>query len=357
MLRHGFADWGLLLALTVLWGSAFLLTKVAVGTFPPDLVVAGRLAIASLLLVPLALVFARRLPMSSRLWLFLVLIGLFGSALPFSLISWGQKFIDSGVAGILMAVMPLATLSLSHFLVPGERLTSYRIAGFVLGFVGVVILMGPEAMVQLVNGSGQLVPMLAVLGGAFCYAIAAILARLRPPSDALASASATTLLATFMIVPFVLLDPGLDDAALAPPPHAVAALVVLGVFSTALAAILYFRLIKSAGPAFVSQLNYLIPLWAVLIGVIFLGERPQPEHFAALGLILGGILLAQLERRFLQRRSRLRESGGAGMDHPPMTPPSALVMTTTEGRGGILGSKSGQRVAGSSKVEDRPNGG
>jgi drug/metabolite transporter (DMT)-like permease len=303
----------LLLALTVLWGSAFLFTKIAVTSMPAQVVVAGRLAIAALLLVPLALAIARRLPHNRRLWLFLVAIALFGNALPFSLITWGQKYIDSGLAGILMAVMPLATLSLSHYLVPGERLTRFRIGGFILGFAGVIVLMGPEALLQLVNGGGHLMPMLAVLGGAVCYAISAILARLRPSSDALSSAAVTTLIASLMITPFVL-QAGVLESLQRPSASAVVAVAVLGVFSTALAAILYFRLIKSAGPAFVSQLNYLIPLWAVVVGVLFLDERPELKHLLALALILGGILLAQMERRRALDRMKATEAIRAGAE-------------------------------------------
>ena len=294
--RYGPTDWGLLLALAVLWGSAFLFTKIAVDSIPPPLVVVGRLIIASLLLAPLALAVGRRLPKDRRLWLFLVLIAFFGNALPFSLITWGQQFIDSGLAGILMAVMPLATLSLSHYLVPGERLTPLRIAGFLLGFAGVVVLMGPEALLALVDGTGEPLPMLAVIAGAICYAIASILARLRPPSDALSSAAATTLLATSMIA-LLVAGPAPTDMDRLPTATALAAVAALGVFSTALAAILYFRLIKSAGPAFVSQLNHLIPLWAVLVGVLFLGERPELKHLIALAIILGGVLLVQLDQR------------------------------------------------------------
>jgi drug/metabolite transporter (DMT)-like permease len=305
--RHGLSDWGLLLALTVVWGSAFLFTKIAVCTISSPRVVAGRLVIASLLLVPIALARGRRLPSDGRLWLFLVLIAVFGNALPFSLIAWGQRWIDSGLAGILMAAMPLVTLSLAHFLVPGERLTAFRVGGFLLGFAGVVVLMGPEALVGLVDGTGDLFPMLAVLGGAVCYAVSAILARLRPTSDALPSAAATTLLAALMITPFAFWPRGSSSWEI-PSAGGLAAVAVLGAFSTALAAVLYFRLVKSAGPAFVSQLNYLIPLWAVLIGMLFLGESPQPKHLFALALILGGVLLAQLEGR-LRRRQGGSEAG------------------------------------------------
>lgn len=308
MTPHPIGDWVRLLALTVLWGSAFLLTKVAVSALDPDLVVAGRLLVACLLLVPLATWRSTSrgagTPWGARLWVFLFLIAVFGNALPFSLIAWGQQRIDSALAGILMAIMPLATLGLSHYLVPGERLTPYRVAGFLLGFTGVVVLMGPDVLGEVANGEGSLLPMLAVLGGALCYAISAILARLRPASDALPSAAATTLIASGLMLPFVL-GPGDPDPLGQATVASAAAVLALGAFSTALASILYFQLIKSAGPAFISQLNYLIPLWAVAVGMLFLGERPEPNALYALALILGGILLTQLERRRARRRRRL----------------------------------------------------
>jgi drug/metabolite transporter (DMT)-like permease len=298
--RHRFADWVMLLSLTLMWGTSFLLTKIAVGGFPPDLVVAGRLVLATVLLVPTAWLLATRPVAGRRLWVFYVLIAVFGNVLPFSLIAWGQTFIASGLAGILMAIMPLATLGLAHFLVPGEHLTRYRAAGFVLGFAGVVVLMGPDAFADLANGQGHLLPMLAVLGGAISYAVSSILARLRPASDALFSAASTISLASLMMVPVVVLtgDVTGDAAVQVAPgtPHLIA-VALLGVFATAIATIVYFKLVKSAGPSFVSQLNYLIPLWAVGAGMLFLGEEPEPNHLYALGLILCGILVAQLERR------------------------------------------------------------
>ncbi|MGF1546654.1 MAG: DMT family transporter [Thiotrichales bacterium] len=294
-MRHRPTDWVMLLALTAMWGTAFLLTKVAVTALPPDWVVFGRLAIASVLLLPAALWWAQTGRGGARLWVFLVLIALFGNALPFSLITWGQQRIDSGLAGILMAVMPLFTLGLAHFFVPNERLTRYRVGGFALGFAGIVVLTGPEALTRSTGRSAELLAMLAVLGGAVCYAVSAILSRLRPASEAVHAAAATTALATLMMLPLTRFDAALAGADL--PLDAVLAVAALGVFSTAVAAVVYFRLIHSAGPSFVSQLNYLIPLWAVALGIAFLGERPQPNHLYALGLILSGILLTHFESR------------------------------------------------------------
>lgn len=290
--RHSRGDWALLLALTVTWGSAFMLTKVALAGVTTERLVAGRLLVACLILIPVAWRFAERPPLTPRLWLFHALMALFGYALPLALIAWGQTRIDSGLAGILMAVMPLATLGLAHALIPDERLTPYRVGGFLLGFAGILVLMGPSAWSGVGRGGGQLLPMLAVLAGAFSYAVSAILARLRPRSDALFSAALTISLALLMTLPGAL--PG------GPPPYpgdrALTALLLLGVFSTALAAILYFGLVKRAGPTFVSQLNYLIPLWAVGCGLLFLDERLQSNQLYALGLVLGGILVSHLER-------------------------------------------------------------
>lgn len=291
--RHGLSDWLSLVALTAMWGSSFLFTKIAVTALPAETVVTVRLVIAAVVLVLLAWLLGRGLPRGGRLWLFFGLIAVVGNLLPFSLITWGQRAIDSGLAGILMAVMPLATLGLAHLFVPGERLTGNRVAGFLLGFVGVVALVGPEALLAVGGAHGPLVPMLAVLAGALCYGTSAILARLRPPSDALSTAAATIGIAALLSVPAGLFGPVGDGGAPVDgdlTPGVLGALLFLGLFSTATAMVVYFRLIRTAGPSFTSQLNYLIPLWAVGVGVLFLGERPTLGHLVGLVLILAGIL-------------------------------------------------------------------
>ncbi len=295
-LRNRAYDWMFLLCLTVMWGSAFMLTKVAVTGLAPDRVVGGRIVIALLILLPLGIAMAGRLPSGRRTWIFFTLIAFFGNVLPFSLISWGQQYIDSSLAGILMAVMPLVTLVLAHFTLPGERLTSRRAGGFTLGFFGVALLLGPDAMLPLHGSDEYFLPMLAVVAGAVSYSIAAILSRLRPDGDAVSSAAATTLVAAVLLLPG--LFPASDLANLSTVGHAqIVAVILLGIFSTAIATVVYFHLITRAGPSFVSQLNYLIPVWAVLIGYLLLGETPQERHLYALVLILAGILLSQWQGR------------------------------------------------------------
>lgn len=297
--RHGPADWALLLALTVMWGSAFLLVKVAVAGIPPGWVVTARLLLAAALLMPLAAWRGELKGIDARGWTFLTLIAILGNVLPFWLITWGQQGIDSGLSGILMAVMPLAVLALAHRFVPGEGLTRRRLAGFSLGLAGVAVLLGPEVLQELPAGTNAegpppLAAMLAVLGGALCYAVSAILARLRPAQGAVPTAALVTLIGALMALPIAVAVEGL--APHAPTWTEAAAVASLGVFSTATAAVVYFRLIASAGPSFAAQLNYLIPLWAVGMGVVFLGESPRPNHLYGLALILGGILMAATER-------------------------------------------------------------
>ncbi len=294
-MRHRPSDWALLLALTALWGSAFMLTKVALAGIPPGWVVTGRLALAAALLLPLAAWRGALLPRDRRAWVFFALIAVLGNVLPFWLISWGQRGIDSGLAGILMAVMPLAVLALAHLFIPGEGLTRRRLAGFALGFVGVAVLFGPEALAEgfQAPGSGApgtLLAMLAVLAGALCYAVSAILARLRPAHGALPTAALVTLLAAGLSLPLALAWEPLPTQL--PGWGAISAVAALGVFATATAAVVYFRLIAAAGPSFAAQLNYLIPPWAVAMGILFLGESPRPHHLYGLGLILAGVLVA-----------------------------------------------------------------
>jgi drug/metabolite transporter (DMT)-like permease len=290
--RRSIRDWLHLTALVVMWGTAFLFTKLAVQTVPPATVVAARLLIAALVLVAVVGLRGLRLRLSDRRWLYFVFVGVVGNCLPFFLISWGQQRIDSGLAGILMAVNPLATLVLAHYVVAGERISRLRAAGFLLGFAGIVVLMGPAALLELSGGDTALVAEAAVLAGALCYAVTSVVARRMPPTQALVAAAGVMVISSAVMVPVAL---AVDRPwALAASATSAWAIVALGVFATAVPTIVYFRLIASAGPTFLSLINYLIPLMAVATGVVVLDESVGIDALAALALILGGIALTQL---------------------------------------------------------------
>ncbi len=293
MKRVVWLDWTLLLALVVMWGTAFTWTKIAVTDLAPALVVGARMITGALVLLLALLLLRRGFGRTRRHWFFYISIGVVGNAVPFLLISWGQQAIASGQAGILMAVMPLFTLLFAHYLLPEEPLTRRRIAGFLLGFAGIVVLMGPESLLLMTEAESPLLAKLAVVAGAACYAAAAVLAKLKPRDDATGAAAATTLAGAAVLLPWLAWDLDASDELWLVPAEAWLAVLLLGIFSTAIAAVVYFKLIERVGAAFVSQLNYLVPLWAVVLGILFLGEQPELTHAVALLLVFCGLYVAQ----------------------------------------------------------------
>jgi drug/metabolite transporter (DMT)-like permease len=284
-------DWLLLLMLVILWGSAFAVAAVVLRQYTPGQLVVGRLWIGALVLCLLVAAAGRPWPRSGGLWGWYAAMAVIGNALPFYLISWGQQVVPSGLTGILMAVMPLAVLPLAHLFVPGERMTPTRIAGFMLGFAGIVMLLGPEAARQLGGQGAALLPQLAILAGAVCYAVNLIIARRAPRGDPMTTAAGVLLVSAPLASVGWL-------AAGAPMPQAprfgpTAGLVALGLLSTGLATVIYFRVVSRAGPGFLSLINYLIPVYAVVIGALFLGEELSPRAIAALGVILFGVVVSQ----------------------------------------------------------------
>jgi drug/metabolite transporter (DMT)-like permease len=288
-------DWTLLFALGVMWGSSFMFNKLAVAGVPPMTVVAARVTIAALLLLAVVRVMRLSLPPPGPVWIGYTVLGIVGNALPFFLITWGQQVVSSAVAGILMATMPLTTLVLAHFFVAGEHMTRNRLSGFVLGFGGIVMLMGPAALSGLDGPAMHVISQLAVLGGALCYAANSVVARRTVASNFLVASAGTLVVAAAVILPLALV---LERPwALAPCASCVMAIVWLGIGPTAVATVCYFALISSAGPSFMSLVNYLSPLVAVLCGVTLMGEHPGSQAYIALVLILSGIALSQLRTR------------------------------------------------------------
>ena len=284
-------DWTLLLALVVMWGSSFMFNRIAVASLPPLSVVAGRVGVAAIVLISIVYLMGKRLPLVGRSWWPYAVIAIIGNAVPFYLITWGQQVVESALAGILMAMMPLATIALAHFLIAGEHLTRQRATGFAIGFLGIVLLMGPAALAGVGGDAMRIVSQLAVLGGALCYALQSVLTRLIIKGDVLVSAATTLLIAAVVVVPVAL---WLDRPwTLAPTGSSLAAVVWLGVGPTAIATILYFMLIRSAGPSFMSLVNYLSPGVAVLLGLLVLGETPQVSAYFGLALILAGLAYSQ----------------------------------------------------------------
>ncbi|RUM93687.1 MAG: EamA/RhaT family transporter [Thiothrix sp.] len=290
-MRHCVKDWLLLLTLVVMWGSAFLLNQIALGSFPPTTLVAFRLIIGAIVLIIAMGWYAIPWHSSPKLLAYFLAMAIIGNALPYFLIAWGQQYVSSGLAGILMAVMPLATLFLAHFFIPSEPLNTHRVIGFVFGFAGIVVLMGPQSLLEVSHAGTTLLAQLAILGGALCYALGTIIARLRPESDDLLTATMVLIFAGLVALPtsLVVESPWISPLSVA----ATASITLLGLVATGLATVVYFKLLRSAGATFLAQMNYLIPVWALAAGAVFLNEQVTPKTALGLVIILLGIAISQ----------------------------------------------------------------
>jgi drug/metabolite transporter (DMT)-like permease len=280
-----------LVSLSVLWGGSFTLIKVAVEAIPPATIVAGQLVVASALLWAYLRASADRLPPPGRRWRLYAVLAVTGNVLPFLLISWSETRIDSALAAILVGTVPVITLVLAHFATRDERIYPARAAGVALGFAGVVVVIGPHALAGL---GDDVLAELALIGAATCYAVNVLLVRRIGPGVVRASA-AVLLVAAVIAVPLSL---AIDRPwRLAPTWPALLAVLALGAFSTALATIVFFRLVRAAGATATAMVNYLIPIVGVALAMLFLGERPRPSEFAALALIVAALALVNRRPR------------------------------------------------------------
>jgi drug/metabolite transporter (DMT)-like permease len=291
-------QWTLLGLLAVLWGGAFFFSKVALGELPPFTVVLVRFGVAAIAMLAVVRLTGHRMPRSPRIWGGFVLLGLLNNFIPFSLIACGQVHITSGLASILNATTPLFTALVAHAL-RQERLTAHRVAGVLLGLAGVAVLIGPGALQQLgVHTWSEL----AIVGAAVSYAFAGTYGRrFRGMPSAVPVAGMLTTSA-LMALPIALT---LDRPWAARPSLPVwGALLGLALLSTALGFWLYFRLLSSAGATNVMLVTLLMPVIALLLGSIVLGERVTPNGLAGMALIAAGLLA--IDGRLLPRRLAFR---------------------------------------------------
>jgi drug/metabolite transporter (DMT)-like permease len=302
----GRRDWAMVLALSVLWGGSFLFVGVAVREIPPILLVAARVALAALALHGVLRVTGTPFPNDRAAWAAFFGMGLLNNAIPFTLIAWGQVHIASGLASILNATTPLFTVLVAHWLTRDERMRGRRLAGVVIGFAGVTVMVGGAALRDM---AVDLAAQLAVLGAAFSYALAGVFGRRFkglgiPP---LATATGQVTASSLMLAPVALIAAP-PWAVPLPGSGALLALLALALLSTALAYILFFRVLASAGATNVAIVTFLIPVSAILFGTMLLGERLESKHLAGMALV--GLGLAVLDGRPFARLSGvLRRTG------------------------------------------------
>jgi drug/metabolite transporter (DMT)-like permease len=290
-------EWGMLLALSALWGGSFFFTDVALRALPPFTLVLLRVAGAALILNAVIPVLGLRLPTDARSWIAFFGMGFLNNAVPFCLIAWGQTHIVSGLAAILNATTPLWTVIVTHFLTTEEKMTANRLAGVVIGLIGVTIMIGPTVFEGL---GATILAQISVLGAAISYAFAALFGRrfrrmgVVPMVTATGQVTASTLLllpvALFVDHPWSLAMPGLPVWA---------AVFGIAALSTALAYVLYFRILATAGTTNLMLVTFLIPVSAILLGALVLGEQLDTKQF--IGMMLIGMALAAIDGRLMKR--------------------------------------------------------
>lgn len=306
-------EWAMLLTLSVLWGGSFFFVEVCVEELPPFTIVVARVGLAALTLGLMVRMTGKRMPRDATVWRSFLFMGIVNNIVPFSLIVWGQTHIASGLASILNATTPLFTVIVAHCLTQDERLTGARILGVALGITGVAFMIGREA---LAGFGDNVVAQLACLGGAFSYACAGVYGRRfkRMNLDPMVTATGQVQASAFVLLPLALMVDRPWTIGV-PSPQTWAALIGLAVFATAFAYILYFRILATAGATNLLLVTFLIPVSAILLGVVVLGERLEAVHAAGMALI--GLGLASIDgripRALLARRRTVFERRRTGI--------------------------------------------
>ena len=304
--RLGGEAWFLLVVLSLLWGGSFFFTGVAVKELPPFTIVALRVGIAALVLLAIHGIASRALPGGLPIWRAFLIMAVLNNAIPFTLLVWGQTQIASGLAAILNATTPLFTVVVANLFLPDERLTVLKLSGIAAGIAGVAVLMGPEALAGL---TGNLWAQLACLGAALSYALAIVFGRrfagmgLRPMSVATGQLCMSSLvllpLALMIDEPWMLAAPSLSASA---------SILAIAIASTALAYLLYFRILETAGATNATLVTFMVPPSAILLGALFLDERLDANHFIGMSLILLG--LALIDGRLARRLNFISTNAG-----------------------------------------------
>ncbi|MGX0975072.1 drug/metabolite transporter (DMT)-like permease [Roseovarius sp. MBR-51] len=299
-------EWVMLLALATVWGGSFFFNSVALRELPVLTVVLARVALAAILLLALLRLRGERMPRDRRVWAAFLGMGLLNNAIPFTLIVWGQQHITSGAASILNASTPFFGVLLAHLLTQDEQMTRGKLSGVLIGFAGVAVMIGSGALRDLgVHVAAQILCLLAAVS----YAVAGIFGRrfrtlgVSPMSTATGQVIASSLI----LLPLVMV---VDQPWTLPAPGwwTIGAVIGVAAISTAFAYTLYFRILSTAGATNLLLVTLLVPISAILLGTLFLGEALLARHIWGMALIAAGLCavdgrpVTHLRRVFTRRR-------------------------------------------------------
>ena len=285
----------LLIILSAIWGSAFFAIKVGLNDFSPTSVASLRLIIASIFLLFLFYIQKKEIIFTKEVIFLLIIIGIIGNFIPFYLISWAEQFIPSSTAGMLMAIGPIITLVMSHFLTKNEKFSLMKFISIIIGLIGVFFIFNINSLNNILNNSSiDILAKLLVILAAFGYMLSNIIAyeKLNDIDSFSITTFATTFGAIFSL-PFFVYDLSINDFNYDFEINSVYAIIYLGIFPTAIAFQFRYYITKTSGPVFLSYVAYLIPVFAVIWGYILLSEKIGLQSLIGIFLILLGVYLGQ----------------------------------------------------------------
>jgi drug/metabolite transporter (DMT)-like permease len=292
----GFTEWGLLIALSLVWGGSFFFTSIAVVELPPFTIVVLRVGIAAIVLHVILHLMGVPLSGDAKIWRAFFMMGLINNAIPFSLLVWGQTHISGGLASILNATTPMFTVLVAHVFTADERITPARMVGVVAGLSGVAIMIGEDVLRAF---SVDILAQVACIAAPVSYAFASVYGRrfrelgVTPMATATGQVTASTLI----LLPLALI---VDQPWTLPMPsfETMAAMAGLAVLSTSLAYVMFFRVLSTAGATNLMLVTLLVPVSAILLGTLILGEVLEAKHFMGMAMI--GVGLAAIDGRLLK---------------------------------------------------------
>ena len=272
--------------LALLWGSSYIFIKIAVGEIPPLTLIALRVSIAAVFLTVIVYMQKQHFPRDAKIWAQFLLQAFFNSIGAWTILAWGQQYVDSGLASVLNSTSPVFLFFISLLLVRRDQVNGLKLVGALTGLAGVILIVGPAAL----NGLGQhLMGQLAVLTGAFLYACGALYGKKFAAFAPSVTAAGTMIWATIWLIPLCLIND--HPWALRPSFSTIGAIVILSFFCTGVALLLYFRLVKTLGPMGVASQSYLRAGIGVFLGIFLLHEDPGPRTLLGIAIALTGVII------------------------------------------------------------------
>lgn len=279
-----------LMLLSAIWGSAFIATEMAVKELPPLIIAFGRIFLASVFLYSIVYIKKLSFPRDLKTWVFLIIIGILNNSMPFYLITWGQQYIDSSTASIMLAVGPFIALVLSHYITHDENFTLLKLVGVILGFLGVFVLLGDDVLNQRHDEFyGELAMLLSIFG----YVSAGLLLRKMSHIPILVCSTSMFITAWIFLLPFIMYLP-LQDLNITI--STIFPILYLAIVPTAIASLIRIKLVQKVGVQFMSQVSYLIPIFAIIWSWVFFDTLPKQTAWIALLLILLGLFIRKLKK-------------------------------------------------------------